>query len=130
MKRLHLLLAAALVASACSDATPTGARAPEAPSLNASTSTQGHMVGGISGITYAYSNQVTTFHSVWSGGHGPYTYKWYRNGVLISTAPSITINVGTTDFLLTLKITDACGDVLTDSHTVYVDSFGGGGGPA
>jgi hypothetical protein len=67
-----------------------------------------------------------------SNYRAPVTYKWWKNGTLMSgvTWPSFTTNgpSGGTTFTYKVEVTDADGDKGTGTHSVTGTSGGGGGG--
>ena len=76
----------------------------------------------INGPSYAIANTTQTWSASASGGTPPYSYRWYRNGVQVSTASSYTANVGTSNFYLQLSVTDAASTTKSASLNVDVCS--------
>lgn len=64
-------------------------------------------------------NTDATWDAITYYGTAPFTFSWYRNGVLVGTGPSYSQNVGNVDFELRLEGTDAGG--ATDSYGISVD---------
>lgn len=62
----------------------------------------------ISGPTMLGYRQIGTWTAVVSGGSSPYTYRWYKNGVLVGTGSSYSAGASG-DFDLRLDVTDADG---------------------
>lgn len=66
-----------------------------------------------------------TWESSVSGGTSPFTYVWKRDGQVVSTGSSYsTSDVGTSDFQLDLKVTDADSQNGLDSEFITVQGSG------
>jgi hypothetical protein len=74
----------------------------------------------ITGPTSAPPNSTRTSTGTAFGGKPPFTFAWYRGGVLVSTSSSYTGNVGSSNFELRLNISDALGDTSSDTHPVSI----------
>lgn len=83
------------------------------------------LVADITGLYEVQEHVSCSWDSDVSGGTGPYTYAWRREGQLVSTSWSYsTSDTGTTDFSLTLEVTDANDADAFDSRTVQVEGAG------
>ncbi len=77
----------------------------------------------ISGPTTVYKRTNNTWFSNIYNGHGPYTYKWFKNGTQVSTAQNLTMNSGTSSFTLRLEVTDTYTNMTaTSTMNVTVNS--------
>lgn len=78
------------------------------------------VMGDISGPPIVPANVNQTWNAIISGGKAPFTYAWYRNGVLVSTSSSFTGNTGWSNFQLQLNVSDALGGSDSDAMEVQV----------
>ena len=71
--------------------------------------------------------QLVTYSASVSGGTSPYTYQWYRNGVLVGTSATYLYTATTADltagtFTISVTVTDSVNNVVASStETVTVD---------
>lgn len=65
------------------------------------------------------------YQSSVQGGTPPYSYVWKKDGNQIGTADTVLVNTGTSDFTLTLDVTDSGSDSGSDQLNVDVISGGG-----
>lgn len=79
---------------------------------------------GVNGPSIMEPYADGTWNSVVTGGRGPYTFSWYRDGTLVSTASSYSGNAGSADFELRLTVSDALGGSSTDVYPVTVWTSG------
>jgi hypothetical protein len=70
-------------------------------------------------------NTAASWTCTGSGGAAPYTYRWYRNGQLVSQTSSYATTVDTADFGLRAEATDANGVVGYLDMLVDVDGIRG-----
>lgn len=82
------------------------------------------MTVDIGGPTHVEPNQWCTWTADVSGGTGPYTYAWYRNGSLVDEDNTYTASTGSSDFDLEVEVDDAFGWTSGDFVTVQVDFSG------
>jgi hypothetical protein len=68
--------------------------------------TQSPVVASIGGSDIPPLNTVQTWTAQASGGSGGYVYRWYRDGVAVSTGSTYTTSVGSTPFGLRLEASD------------------------
>jgi len=61
-----------------------------------------------------------------SGGIPPYSYQWWKNGVLVGTSSSYFFEVDSGNFFLELKVTDAAQSVDWDQRNIVVQQGSGG----
>jgi hypothetical protein len=81
--------------------------------------------GSISGPDVPLSGSSGTWSGSASGGTGPYSYTWYRNGELVSTSSSYSSNVGSSEFGLRLQVTDQTASTRWTDFWVDVDGVRG-----
>lgn len=75
----------------------------------------------VSGPDLPHSSTTGTWDAPTSGGSGPYTYQWYRNGELVGTGPSYSANVGSADFGLRVWATDQTQSTRWADYWVHVN---------
>lgn len=81
-----------------------------------------NVMATISGPDVPLSGASATWTGSGSGGSGPYSYAWYRNGSLVSTASSYGVsNVGSSEFGLRLQVTDQTASTRWTDYWVDVD---------
>lgn len=80
------------------------------------------VIATIFGYNWVPANSTQTWTAVVSGGKAPFTFAWYRDGVLVSSSSSYTGNTGTSHFQLRLDVSDARGDTSSDVHAVFIGS--------
>ena len=71
------------------------------------------LAAGISGPTNVAPFSYETWYAAAYNGTAPYTYTWYRDGQVVSTAPSYSGDTGYGGFQLQLVVTDAAGGTAT-----------------
>jgi subtilisin family serine protease len=77
--------------------------------------------GDISGPSVIGPSTTCIWFAVVSGGQSPFTYKWYRNGVLVSTTTQYRPRPPNSTFDLGLEVTDGVGRVsVTDMRVTVV----------
>jgi hypothetical protein len=77
------------------------------------------LIATIQGPTLVLQYSSNTWTAGITGGKPPYTYVWRRDGTVVSTSSSYSGSVDTSDFELSLTITDALGTV--SAYTVTID---------
>lgn len=79
----------------------------------------------ISGPSNVQPNTTCRWTAWVDGGAGGFTYEWRRFWEVVGTRQEVFLDTGTTEFYLTLTVTDAWGDIVEDVLNVSVSSWAG-----
>jgi hypothetical protein len=77
----------------------------------------------IAGTRVPLRNVTESWQASAGGGVAPYSYAWYRDGVLVGSNATYTANAGISDFELRAEITDAGGNKRTAVALIDVDGI-------
>ena len=76
------------------------------------------VIARIDGPSIVLPNENYTWNAIVTGGKAPFSFSWYRDGALVSTASAYTGNSESSDFELRLDVSDALGG--QSSSTLFV----------
>jgi hypothetical protein len=78
------------------------------------------VIARIDGPTIVLPYENYTWNAIVTGGKAPFTFTWYRDGLLVSTSSSYTGNSEASDFQLLLNVSDALGGTSSDTMMVQI----------
>ncbi len=90
--------------------------------VNAYAAITNHLPVNISGSSYVPRYSYETWYALTSGGTGPYTYTWYRDGVQVATGDTYS-DYAMTDFELRATVKDSAGRTGTKAFWVTVYEY-------